>query len=243
METPVALITGSGRRLGRKIASALAQSGFDIVINYNESRSGASHCRAEIENMGRRCITVKADIRDSLAVKNLVRQTVKTFGKIDLLVNNAAIFPPNCDFTKISEKSWDAVIDTNLKATFLCSQEAAKRMLKQKSGRIVNIASLGGLQAWTKHTAYSVSKAGVVMLTRIMAKALAPNILVNAIAPGTIIIPNEESGYRHFPNVEKIPLKKYGKPSDITDLIVFLATKSDYITGQIFSADGGTSIS
>ena len=242
MESQIALLTGSGRRLGRKMAIALAEHGFDVVVNYNQSRSEARQAEKEIKRIGRRCLLVQADVSNARAVKRMVQSAIKKFGKIDLLVNNAAIFPPQHDFEKISEKLWDGVMAINLKAAFLCSQEVSKYMLKRKSGKIVNIASLGAFQAWTKHIPYCVSKAGVVMLTKVMAKSLAPHISVNAIAPGTIIIPNEEAHAEHFPDVEKIPLKKYGKPSDITDLLIFLATASDYITGQIISVDGGVTI-
>ncbi len=242
MDTQIALVTGSGRRLGRKMAIALAENGFDVVINYNHSRPEALKAEKEIKKTGRRCLLIRADVSDASAVKKMVRSAIKKFGKIDLLVNNAAIFPPKYEFGKIPEKLWDEVMNINLKAAFLCSQEVSKFMLERKSGKIINIASLGAFQAWTNHLPYCVSKAGVVMLTKVTAKALAPYISVNAIAPGTVIIPNEEIHSQHFPDVEKIPLKRYGKPSDITDLLVFLASTSDYITGQIISVDGGVTI-
>ncbi|MBX7150298.1 SDR family oxidoreductase [bacterium] len=239
---PVALVTGSGRRLGRKIAVALAKNGFDIVINYNSADSGAKKAVDEIHSLGRKCICIKADVSKKLQVQKMFRSLYTKFGRLDLLVNNAAIFPKAFVLEKTPEEVWDQVIDINLKGTFLCAQEAAKIMLKQKSGHIINLASLGGYLAWTQHIPYNVSKAGVIMLTKSMAKALAPDIRVNAVAPGTIIIPNEETGIDHQPSIERIPLKKYGKPSDITDMIIFLAHSSDYITGQVFSIDGGVTV-
>ncbi|KAB2881431.1 SDR family oxidoreductase [bacterium] len=243
MENQIALITGSGRRLGRRIAIALAEYGFDIVINYNQSKSSALKTVRDIRKLGRRCIAVKADVTKITHVRRLMKETVKTFGKLDVLVNNAAIFPPPIELKRINETLWDTVIDTNLKSSFLCAQEASTYMIKRKSGKIINIASLGAYHTWPKHIPYCVSKAGIVMLTKVLAKALAPHITVNAVAPGTIIIPNEESSDIIHPSIEKIPLKKYGMPSDITDMVVFLALSSKYITGQVIKVDGGATIS
>ncbi|MBL7958607.1 SDR family oxidoreductase [bacterium] len=243
MENQIALVTGSGRRLGRRIAIALAEYGFDIVINYNESKTAASRTVREIRKLGRRCIAVKADVTKVSQVRKLMRETVKTFGKLDVLVNNAAIFPPPIELRRITETLWDTVIDTNLKSSFLCAQEASSYMIKRKAGKIINIASLGAYQTWPKHIPYCVSKAGIVMLTKVLAKALAPHITVNAVAPGTIIIPNEESNSISHPPIERIPLKKYGMPSDITDMVVFLALSSKYITGQVIKVDGGATVS
>lgn len=242
MDSQVAIVTGSGRRLGRKIAIALAENGFDIVINYNRSRTEAIKTERAIKKIGRKCITIKADVTKRVQVQRMIKQTLRTFGKIDLLVNNAAVFTPPVDLLDVTDTMWNGVMDTNLKSLFICGQTAAAVMMKQKSGKIINIASLGAFQAWPKHIPYCVSKAGVVMLTKVMAKSLAPHITVNAIAPGTVIIPSEESGDIHHPSIEKIPLKKYGKPSDITDAVVFLAKSSDYITGQIICVDGGVTI-
>jgi NAD(P)-dependent dehydrogenase (short-subunit alcohol dehydrogenase family) len=141
-----------------------------------------------------------------------------------------------------TERLWDEALDTNLKGMFFCSQAAAKAMLKQgRGGSIVNIASVGGLQAWSGYLPYSVSKAGVIMLTRLLARGLAPSIRVNAIAPGTILLEHEPRGVSRIP-MRRIPLRRYGKAGDITELVVFLATRAGYVTGQVFAADGGRSI-
>jgi 3-oxoacyl-[acyl-carrier protein] reductase len=242
MEKKVALVTGSGRRLGRQIAIALAEAGFDIVVNYNQSKDEAKKTLRKVEEFGREAIAIKADITNSGQVRKMVEKAIEKFGQIDVLVNNAAIFPKPVKFWEITDELWDRVIDTNLKGQFLCSREVVKYMLERKKGKIINIASLGGLQVWTEHIAYNVAKAGLIMLTKAMAKALAPYITVNAIAPGTIIIPGEETGEIKHISERKIPLKRYGKPSDITDVVVFLATKGDYITGQVIAVDGGRSI-
>lgn len=242
MENQIAVVTGSGRRLGRRIAIALAEHGFDVVINYNRSKVDALKTIKDIKKKGRRSIAIRADVTKSIQVQRFIKETIKQFGKIDVLVNNAAIFPSASEVPNVRESLWDAVMDANLKSSFLCAQEVAAHMIKQKSGRIINIASLGAFQAWPKHIPYCVSKAGVVMLTKTLAKALAPHITVNAVAPGTIIIPNEETSDIIHPSIEKIPLRKYGMPSDITNMIVFLSTTSNYITGQVIRVDGGATL-
>ncbi len=239
--TPVALVTGSGRRLGRQIAYALAQSGFNVAIHYNKSERGAREAVKRIKNLGRDVIAMKADVSNRQQVYSMIKRVVNHFKKIDLLVNNAAIFIDS-PLEKITDNIWDKTLNINLKGVFLCSQIASKFMVQRKSGKIINIASLGGLRAWSKHLPYSVSKAGVIMLTKCLAKSLAPYVLVNAIAPGTIIIPNEEGHSLRHDDPQKFPLRRYGTPSDITDAVLYLATTSTYITGQTIIVDGGRSI-
>lgn len=239
-ERPVALITGSGRRLGRQIALALAKDGWDIVLNYSQSEESAMQTVKNIENFGVNCIALKADIKDSKQVDTMFDKTLQIFKRLDLLVNNAAIFPPPVRFEEISDELWRFVIDTNLTGQFYCARAAA-RVMAEKGGKIINLASLGGLQVWQMHIAYNVAKAGVIMLTRAMAKALAPKITVNAIAPGTIIIEGEESGDIKHIEEEKIPLKRYGTPNDINSAVLYLS-HADYVTGQVLVVDGGRAI-
>ena len=241
MKNKVALVTGGGRRLGRQICLALARGGFDIAVNYNRSKKEADKTLKDIHELGRAGIIIGADVSNQLQVKKMVKKAMSEFGHIDLLVNNAAVFIES-PLMKTSERIWSQTIDTNLKGTFLCSQAVGEIMLKRGVGRIINIASLGGIQAWSRYLPYSVSKAGVIMLTKCLAKSLAPRISVNAVAPGTIIINGEEGPMVRHISTNKIPLQKYGKPSDITSLIIFLATAAEYITGQIFTVDGGRSI-
>jgi len=237
----VAIVTGSGRRLGRQIAISLAKKGYNLIINYNHSQLEAQDTVKIIRKYGVKAILIEADISKKLEVQRMINRTIKEFGRIDLLVNNASIFLES-SLNSTTEKKWDATIDINLKGTFLCSQAVAPYMLKQKKGRIINIASLGGLQPWKEHLPYSISKAGVIMLTKILAKTLAPDIHVNAIAPGTIFLVSEEKpGVKHIP-VDSIPLKKYGNSKDVTDMVIFLSTTSRYITGQVIPIDGGRSI-
>jgi len=236
----VAVVTGSGRRLGRQSALALAGDGWDIVVNYAHSAREAARTVKQIEALGVEAMAVKSDITDSKQVDKMFARAVARFGRIDLLVNNAAIFPRATRFVDISDGLWDYVLSTNLTGQFYCARAAAKRMA-DRGGRIINFASIGGVQAWAGFVPYNVAKAGVVMLTRALSKALAPKILVNAIAPGTIIINGEESGnIRHIPT-ERIPLKKYGGVADITSAILYLA-HAEYITGQVIAVDGGRSV-
>ncbi len=240
MKRPVAVVTGAGIRLGRAIAIALHREGYSIVVHFNRSRKGALAVVRAITREGGSAVHVQSDIRKPAGAKAVIAQAIRTYGRVDLLVNNAAVFRESTVFTT-TEKSWDDALDTNLKGMFFCSQAAARVMKRKGGGSIVNIASVGGLQAWSGYLPYSVSKAGVVMLTKCLARGLAPAIRVNAVAPGTIILAGEETGIRHLPK-RRIPLRRYGSPNDITDLVVFLAGKGGYITGQVFTADGGRSI-
>jgi len=240
-DSPVALVTGAGRRLGRHIALALAGAGFDIVVHHNASAAGARRTVREVEMMEQRAFAVRGNIARKREVARFVRLAREKFGRIDVLVNNAAIFTEGT-ILDTTEDDFDTTLNINLKGMFLCSQAVAPIMLKQRKGEIVNIVSLGGLQPWSQHLPYSVAKAGAVMLTKCMAKSLAPDIRVNGIAPGTIIMEGEEDPSLRHVAVKGIPLKKYGSPSDITDLVVYLATAARYMTGQILVVDGGRSL-
>ncbi|MCL4510801.1 MAG: SDR family oxidoreductase [Bacteroidetes bacterium] len=239
-ERKVALVTGSGRRLGRQSAIALAKDGWNVVVNYAHSAKEAAEAVKEIKKLGADAIAIKADIQNSKQVNRMFKLAIKHFGRLDLLVNNAAIFPPAKKFTEISDELWNHVISTNLTGQFYCARAAAK-VMEERGGKIINFASLGGYQVWQEHISYNVAKAGVVMLTKALAKALAPKITVNAIAPGTIIIPGEESSEIRHIEEKKIPLKRYGKTGDITSALLYLA-HADYVTGQVLHVDGGRAV-
>jgi 3-oxoacyl-[acyl-carrier protein] reductase len=240
-ESKVAVVTGSGRRLGRQMALALARQGFDLVISYRDSEAGAMQTGREVSALGREEIVVQADISRPDDVGELLRQSLAKFRRIDVLVNNAGIYLRR-SWDSIDLETWQRFLSTNLTGAFLCSQAFGREMVKQGHGRIINIASIGGIQAWPNHISYTVSKSGVLSLTRCFARALAPSVLVNSIAPGTIIIEGEEDpSVQHLP-VERIPLQRYGVPSDIISVLLFLATSAGYVTGQVFPVDGGRSI-
>lgn len=237
----VALVTGAARRIGRVIAIMLAGAGADVVVNYNRSRGDALRTVREIEALGVRSVAIRADISRPAEARAMIQAAHKRFRRLDILVNNAAIFFER-RWDLLTEKDWDRILGTNLKGTFFCAQAAARIMKKQKyGGRIINISSLGGLKAWPGYAHYCASKAGVIMLSCALAKALAPNILVNSVAPGSILFPGEVGGKWTENVVRTTPLQKAGRPEDVAEAVLFLATRADYITGQVISVDGGKS--
>ncbi len=237
----VALVTGGGRRIGREIALTLARAGADAVVNYSQSRGGAEATAREIRRLGVRALALRADIARPAQVEAMFRRVDREFARLDILVNNAGIFFP-ARWEKLTEKDWDRILGVNLKGAFFCAQAAARMMLKRKRGRIINISSLGGIQAWPSYMHYCSSKAANIMLTRCLAKALAPHIQVNSVAPGTILFPDEERTSEIRKIISATPLKKAGSAQDIAQMVLYLATKADFITGQVFAVDGGKSI-
>jgi len=234
---PTVLITGSGRRLGRGLALMFAQKGWDIIIHYNNSEEMAKKTYEEIKNIGVKTYLVKADVSNSFEVSIAFNAIRSHFTFPDVLINNSGIFPEKTNFSVLQEELWDQVINVNLKGEFLCSQLFAKYA---KSGsKIINIASLGGFEVWNGRIPYNVSKAGVLQLTKALSRELAPNIAVNSVSPGTIIIPEEPAEDSSNVEVSKIPMGRYGNISDLFDAVYFFATASNFITGQNLSVDGG----
>ncbi len=238
----VALVTGAGKRIGREIALSLAGAGAHVIVNYNQSRAGAEATAREIRGLGVKALAIRADVARPAQVRAMFRRVDREFARLDTLVNNAGTFFP-VRWDRLTEKDWDRVLGINLKGAFYCAQEGARRMMRRKRGRIINISSLGGLQAWPGYMHYCASKAANIMLTRCLAKALAPSISVNSIAPGTILFPGEKltSDTRQF--IQRTPLKRAGSARDIADLVLYLVTRGDFITGQVIAVDGGKSIS
>jgi NAD(P)-dependent dehydrogenase (short-subunit alcohol dehydrogenase family) len=241
LEDQVALVTGAGHRMGRAIALTLARTGASVVVNYHQARHDALATAREIEGLDVEALAIRADISRPAQVRSMFRVVEKRFGRLDILVNNAAIFFRK-PWDRLTENDWDRALGINLKGTFFCAQAAARIMRRQKRGRIINIASLGGLEAWPGYTHYCASKAGVIMVTRCLARALAPHILVNSIAPGTIEFPGEKRTPWSEDVLRTTPLQRAGRPEDIAELVLFLATSGEFITGQIFAVDGGKSI-
>jgi 3-oxoacyl-[acyl-carrier protein] reductase/pteridine reductase len=238
LSSKVALVTGAAKRIGRSIALRLAEEGADVVVNYETSKSEADQLVGEIAAHGRRAIAVQADVSKKAEVDRLFVQVYEEFGRLDILVNNAGIFFP-AKFEELTEEQWDRIMNANLKSQFLCAQ-AAIPLLRRGAGQshIVNISSLGGLLAWSAFTHYCVSKAGVIMLTRCLARALGPKILVNSVAPGTIQFPGEEPDEDY---IRQVPLHRTGTGEDIADAVAFFV-KSDFVTGQILPVDGGRTL-
>ena len=234
----VALVTGSAKRLGRAVALRLAQEGADVVIHHRSSGAEAASAVAEIEKLGRRAVAIAADLGNISDIRKLFDETEERFGRLDILVNSAANFL-HTEFASTSEQIWDAALDTNLKAPFFCSQAAAP-LLKKSHGVIINFADVGGILGWTEYIPHCVSKAGVIMLTRCLAKELAPEVRVNAIAPGTITMPGDPPEWE-ADFIKRAPLRRTGKPSDIADAVAFLV-HAKFMTGQILVLDGGRTL-
>ena len=236
----VALVTGAAKRLGRVVALRLAAEGADVAIHYDRSESEARDTVREIKELGRRAFAISADLTGVAQIHNLIAQTVNHFGRLDILVNNAANFL-EAKFGETSEATWDASLDTNLKAPFFCAQAAAPHLAKSGKGIIVNFADIGGLLGWREFLPHSVSKAGVILMTRILAKELAPAVRVNAIAPGTITMPGDPPEWQ-TDFIRRAPLQRTGRPEEIADAVLFLIT-AEFLTGQTLVLDGGRSLS
>ena len=231
----VALVTGAAKRLGRAVALRLAEEGADVVVHYRSSATEAQNAVAEIEKLGRRTKAIAADLTSVAEIKRLFDETAKEFGRLDILVNCAANFLPS-SVISTTEEVWDASLDSNLKAPFFCAQAAAP-LLRRSKGTIINFADTGGLLGWPGYIAHSISKAGVVMLTKVLAKALAPEVRVNAIAPGTITMPGDPPEWE-ADFIKLAPLRRTGAPSDISEAVMFLV-RSEFTTGQVLVVDGG----
>jgi len=237
LEGQVGLVTGGAKRIGRSIALRLAADGADIAVNYLCSKAEADELVAEIERLGRRGLAVQGDVARKADVQRIFSAISDKFGRLDILVNNAGIFF-EAKFEDLTEEQWDRILNANLKSQFLCAQAAAPIMKRQGRGRIINISSLGGLLAWPNYTHYCVSKAGVIMLTRCLARALAPEILVNSVAPGTIQFPGEEPD-EDF--IRRAPVHRTGTGDDIAGAVAYLVS-ADFVTGQIIAVDGGRAL-
>lgn len=236
-----ALVTGANTGIGQAIAVALAEAGADIVL---AGRSAPTETLARLADTGRIAVDLRVDLGSTAPVQGLVDEAVAAFGGLDILVNNAGIIRRN-DLAVFTEEDWDAVVDTNLKTLFFLSQAAAKVMMAQGSGKIINIASLLSFQGGIRVPSYAAAKSGVAGLTKAMANELAPRgVQVNAIAPGYIATNNtaalQEDETRNRQILERIPAGRWGRPEDIAGAAVFLASPaSDYVTGHILAVDGG----
>jgi NAD(P)-dependent dehydrogenase (short-subunit alcohol dehydrogenase family) len=241
LEDQLALVTGGGRRIGRIIALELARAGANVAINYNHSRTEALKTLREIKALGVESVLLKADVSRPAEVRTMFRAVEREFGRLDVLVNNAGVFFA-ASWDKLSEGEWDRALGVNLKGPFFCAQAAARIMLRQSGGRIINISSLGGLRAWPGYAHYCSSKAGLIMLTRCLSKALGPKIMVNSVAPGTIVFPGEEPSAAQRRSIPLTPLRQSGRPEAVAAAVLFLATTAEFITGQVIPVDGGQSV-
>lgn len=238
----VAVVTGGSRGIGRAIALHLAELGAKVVVNFSGSQAKAEEVVAEIEANGGSAIAVQANVADAEDVTKLMKQAVETYGSLDILVNNAGITRDNL-LMRMKEEDWDAVMNTNLKGVFLCTKAVTRQMMKQRAGRIVNIASIVGIAGNAGQANYVAAKAGVIGLTKTAAKELAArNIYVNAVAPGFIDTEMTEELPEQIKTqmLTQIPLAKLGKPEDVAKVVAFLASDdASYMTGQTLHVDGG----
>lgn len=233
----VALVTGAGRRLGRAFAQALAGRGMSMALHYNASRDGAESLREEVTSRGGRAACFQADLGNAAAARALAGQVAAEFGQLDVLVNSAAVMH-HVAFEETTPELYDQVLSLNLRSAFFVSQGAA-RFLRTARGKIVNLADLGGLEPWPGYAAHSISKAGVVMLTRLLARSLAPDVTVNAIAPGAVMVPDDYSEAERTRLAESTPLRRLGQPDDAVQAMLYLLEQADFVTGDVLVVDGG----
>jgi 3-oxoacyl-[acyl-carrier protein] reductase/pteridine reductase len=233
----VVLITGAARRIGRALALGLGAEGARIAITYRSSERDAERTIQRLSDMGAEAFAVRCDVRDPQNVEEMVREVAREMGTIDVLINNAGLFN-TAKFEAITPEQWDQMFATNTRGPFLVSQ-AALPFLRRRRGRIIHIGSLGGLQPWPAHVHYCASKAALVMLTQAMAKALAPRVAVNCVAPGMISLGENRDPAFVRRVVRKTPMRRAGRAADVLEAVLFFATASHFITGQTLVVDGG----
>jgi len=233
-----ALVTGAGRRLGQAIAVGLARAGCDVAVHYHGSADGAAATAREIRAVSkeRRAELLRADLSDAVAAQGLADQAAQALGRLDIVVNSAAIMVRQ-PIEEVTPESWDATMNLNLRAAFFVSQGALPHLRRAK-GKIVNLADVAGFEPWPAYVPHCVSKAGVVMLTKALARALAPDITVNAVAPGPVLLPEAWDPPTRDHIRDTTPLERLGAPADVVNAVQFLL-ESDFVTGTVLVVDGG----
>lgn len=234
----VALVTGGAVRLGRAIALALGREGCHVAVHYHRSAAAARATVRDLQALGVEAAAFRADVSVPGEARRLVRDALRRFGRLDLLVNNAGIFF-RTPLEQTTPAQWDRLLAVNLRGPFLVSQAAARAMRRAGAGRIVNIADVGGLRAWPSYIPYCVSKAGLLMLTKGLALALAPAVQVNCVAPGAVLLPEGVSPGVRQRLRQEVPMGREGDPEDVAAAVIFFATCPRYITGQVLCVDGG----
>jgi pteridine reductase len=237
LDGAAALVTGAGTRIGQAIAIGLAQSGCDVAIHYHGSAKGAEETAQAVRRAGRRAELLPADLTDADAARRLADQAARALKRLDVVVNSAAIMVRE-PVEGVTPESWDATLDLNLRAMFFVSQGAIPHLRRAK-GKIVNMADIAGMEPWPAYVPHCISKAGVIMLTQALARALAPDIAVNAIAPGAVLLPEDWDAQAREHIRETTPLRKLGEPADVVAAVRFLLAGTDYVTGTVLVVDGG----
>jgi NAD(P)-dependent dehydrogenase (short-subunit alcohol dehydrogenase family) len=240
-----ALVTGAARRLGRATALALAEAGADVAITFLDSTREAPETVVDLSGHGVRAFALRCDVTDERSVRSMMKDVGRELGRIDILVNNAANYE-TAEFEKVTVKQWDAIFASNTRGPFLVSREALKWMRRSRGkgtgpieAKIINMGSLGGLRPWPTHAHYCSSKAALHMLTKVMAKALAPEIAVNAVAPGMIDLGEKSAAAFMRRMAKQTPMRRNGRGDEIAAAVLFFATAPQFITGQILAVDGG----
>jgi NAD(P)-dependent dehydrogenase (short-subunit alcohol dehydrogenase family) len=245
-----ALVTGAARRLGRASALALAQAGADVAITFRNSAREARETVVDLSGYGVRAFALRCDVTDEASVRMMMKEVGRELGRIDILVNNAANYEA-VEFEELTVRQWDAIYASNTRGPFLVSREALKWMRRKRTsssgaktdaavqGKIINMGSLGGLKPWATNAHYCSSKAALHMLTKVMAKALAPEIAVNAVAPGMIDLGDRSAAAFMRRMAKKTPMGRNGRGEEIAEAVLFFATAPQFITGQILAVDGG----
>jgi 3-oxoacyl-[acyl-carrier protein] reductase/pteridine reductase len=237
LQGKIALVTGGARRLGRASALALAGAGADVAITFRDSLRDAQRTVIDVSGLGVRALALACDVTDEKSVKTAVKEAVRELGGIDILVNNAANYE-TATFEKLTLAQWDAMFASNTRGPFLVSREALK-FLRLRRGKIINMGSLGGLRPWADHAHYCSSKAALHMLTKVLAKALAPEIAVNCVAPGMIDLGEKAAANFMRRMAKQTPMQRNGTSDDIAAAVLFFALAPHFITGQILAVDGG----
>ena len=240
LEGKTALITGGAKRIGRDLALTLVDAGAKIAITYRDSKSDAEDVVLQIRRERGHAYALHCDLTDEMSVRSAAKSAMEQLGGLDLLVNNAGAYQTR-DFEEITPAEFDLMFGTNVRAPFLLSQACIPE-LRRHQGRIVNIGSLGGIRPWATHAHYCSSKAALHMLTQAMAKALAPEISVNCVAPGMIVFPSSEETDEAIHFAKKTPMQRNGTAADVAAAVLFFATCPKFITGQILAVDGGLSL-
>jgi 3-oxoacyl-[acyl-carrier protein] reductase/pteridine reductase len=245
LQGKTALITGGAKRLGRASALALARAGADVAITFLESAREARETAADLSELGVRAFALRCDVTDEASVRAMMTEAGRELGRIDILVNNAANYE-TAEFEQLTVKQWDAMFASNTRGPFLVSREALKWMRKPRGkskakveAKIINMGSLGGLRPWATHAHYCSSKAALHMLTKVMARALAPEIAVNAVAPGMIDLGEKSAAAFMRRMATQTPMRRNGRGEEIAAAVLFFATAPQFITGQILAVDGG----
>ncbi len=240
LDGSVVFITGAAERVGRAVALTLAGRGAHVAFSYFEPSEPWQETLRDIEARGVQGMAMQLDVREVGRPEACIKNVIDHFGRVDILVNNASIWLSS-PFLDITREAWEAELSVNLTGPFLCSQAVAPHMLRQQSGLIVNITDLSAFQTWSGYAHHSASKAGLVALTRVMARELAPHVRVNAIAPGTVLLPEGAGQGKRRWATENSLLKRIGEPEDVAKTVVFL-TNMDFVTGAVYFVDGGRAL-